>query len=248
VIVDVYTDLVAATPYLLGLARLETPWVFDIETFDGAQFPSRKEVSTNPHHPDFRVRGCAFAITPEQGAWVDFGMTTPVTAPAKGLAALRAAFASATAKGAFNGGFDENGLVYTGWIPVVRNRYYDGMLDLVALGDGTHNSLTLWHAVETLLKKPYQWDGEDKSLMRDIPMEKIADGAVRDACYTLELILLLDSWAERDIYIEWSKLGQRSYADIARRKKSSKIDASPEAVAGVDTAPVGPVEPDPLVD
>jgi hypothetical protein len=233
---EIYPDLASAESFLAGLARLETPWVFDIETYDAAEYPSRKEVSTNPHHPDFRVRGCAFAVSPDRGAWVDFGGSSPLTAPPRALAALRAAFASDAAKGAFNGGFDENGLVYTGWVPTVRNRAFDGMLAMVALGDGTHNSLTLWHAIETILKRPYQWEGEDKSLMRDMPTAQVAKGAVGDACFTLELIGLLDSWAEQGQHIEWSKLGQRSYADIAKRKKSSRIKSDPDSeVAAIVT-------------
>jgi hypothetical protein len=110
------------------------------------------------------------------------------------------------------------------------------MLAMVALGDGTHNSLTLWHAIETILKRPYQWEGEDKSLMRDMPTAQVAKGAVGDACFTLELIGLLDSWAEQGQHIEWSKLGQRSYADIAKRKKSSRIKSDPDSeVAAIVT-------------
>lgn len=118
---------------------------------------------------------------------------------------LDAAFASDAEKGAFNGGFDECGLVYPGWVPAVRNRTRDGMLAMIALGDGTHERLTLAHAIVVLLHRKVVWN-EDKALMRDLPAETVADGSVHDACYTHELCDLLDGWAEEDRRIRWSGL------------------------------------------
>lgn len=211
VTVKLYRSLEAAEPYLLALAERAEGWTFDIETYDAEEFPSRKHVAVDPHHPDFRVRGCAFATSATEGAFVDFGLQSPVDFGVEdgsdihhpGMAALRAAFSSGAEKGAFNGGFDECGLVYSGWVPAVRNRARDGMLAMIALGDGTHERLTLAQAIVVLLHRQVVWD-VDKSLMRDLPADVVADGAVHDACYTHELCDLLDSWAEEDRRIRWS--------------------------------------------
>jgi hypothetical protein len=206
VVVTAYRSLAEAAPFLVGLAALKIPWIFDIETYDAAQCPSRKEVAVDPHHPDFRVRGCAFALSATEGAWVDFLNDEQNSSRlAEDILPLRAAFASDAEKGAFNGGFDENGLVYPGWVPAVRNRTRDGMLAMIALGDGTHERLTLAHAIVVLLRKKVRWDA-DKALMRDLPVEQVADGAVHDACYTYELCDLLDGWADEDRRIQWSGL------------------------------------------
>lgn len=216
VTVKLYRTLAAAAPYLRDLAGHPGPWTFDIETYDAAEFPSRKSVAVDPHHPDFRVRGCAFATSPTEGAFVDFMVDAPgagpvFAAPANfgardaGICALRAAFASAAEKGAFNGHFDECGLVYAGWAPRVANRARDGMLAAIALGDGTHERLTLSHLALVLLRRETAWD-IDKSTMRDQPAEVVADGAVHDACLAHELCDLLDAWADEDRRILWSGL------------------------------------------
>jgi hypothetical protein len=205
VVVTVYHNLAEAEQFLRHLATVEK-FTFDIETYDAAQSPSRKEVAVDPHHPDFRVRGCAFALSATEGVWVDFlNDEQNPSRLAEDILSLRAAFASDAEKGAFNGGFDECGLVYPGWIPVVRNRARDGMLAMIALGDGTHERLTLAHAIVVLLRRKVRWDA-DKALMRDLPVEQVADGAVHDACYTHELCDLLDGWADEDRRIQWSGL------------------------------------------
>lgn len=204
--VTIYRSLADARTFLGRLARGLDPWTFDIETYDAVESPSRKGVAVDPCHPDFRVRGAAIAISKDAGAWVEFG---DLAIAGEGLTALRAAFASDAEKGAFNGGFDENGLVYTGWVPCVRNRTRDGMLAMIALGDGTHESLKLSHGIRALLRREYHWD-EDKGKMRDLPVEVVADGAVRDACCTHELCDMLDGWAAEDRHIEWSKIGQQN--------------------------------------
>jgi hypothetical protein len=217
VTVKLYRTLAAAESYLRGLAERAEGWTFDIESYDAAEFPSRKSVSIDPHHPDFRVRGCAFATSPTEGAFVDF-MTDALSAPAPvfsvpanyrptdpGICALRAAFASPAEKGAFNGHFDECGLVYAGWVPRVANRARDGMLAAIALGDGTHENLRLATLAAVLLRRDVTWD-IDKSTMRDQPAEVVADGAVHDACLTHELCDLLDVWADEDRRIFWSGL------------------------------------------
>lgn len=202
----IYRSLADARLFLEGLAQHEGPWTFDIETYDGYEFPSRKGVAVDPCHPDFRVRGVAIATSADEGAWVEFGVLDWAD-----KAALSSAFASDAEKGAFNGGFDENGLVYAGWVPLVRNRTRDGMLAMIALGDGTHESLRLSHAIRVLLRREYHWD-EDKATVRDMPIEAVADGAVRDACATHELCDLLDGWAAEGKRIEWSKIGQENAA------------------------------------
>lgn len=209
VTVKLYRTLAAATLYLRALAERAEPWTFDIETYDAGAFPSRKGVAVDPHHPDFRVRGCAFATSSTEGAFVDF-TSSPTDWPpglldTEGLRALRAAFAGDAEKGAFNGHFDECGLVYSGWVPRVTNRARDGMLAAIALGDGTHERLTLAHLVLVLLRRETTWD-IDKSTMRDQPVEVVADGAVHDACLTHELCDLLDAWAAEDRRILWSGL------------------------------------------
>jgi hypothetical protein len=204
--VTVYRSLADARPFLGQLARILDPWTFDIETYDAVESPGRKAVAVDPCHPDFRVRGVAIATSKDSGAWVEF--VGDEAAP------LRAAFASDAEKGAFNGGFDENGLVYTGWVPQVRNRTRDGMLAMIALGDGTHESLKLSHGIRVLLRRKYHWD-EDKGMMRDLPVETVAEGAVRDACCTHELCDLLDGWAAAGKRIEWSRMGQEN-AEISQ--------------------------------
>lgn len=204
--VKLYRDLCAAAPYLRALAQAPGPWTFDIETYDAGAFPSRKTVSTDPHHPDFRLHGVAIATSAHDGAYIFLGDTDDCRdLDGDGIDALRAAFDSDAEKGAYNGHFDENGLVYTGWVPRVRNRVRDGMLSTIALGDGTHESLKLPHVAKLLLKRETTWE-IDKSTMRDQPVEVVADGAVHDACLAHELCDLLDAWAEEDRRIQWSVL------------------------------------------
>ncbi len=215
--VKVYGSLDAAAPFLAALARSPGPWVFDIETYDAAEFPSRKHVSVDPFHPDFRVRGVAVAWRDDVGAWVELNgdpaglgrrlrpRGVEVLCPV-GIAALRAAFASDAEKGAFNGGFDDCGLVYPGWVPRVRNRTRDGMLSMVGLGDGTHERLTLQHAAAVLLGADPHWVDVDKGQMRGLPIDVVAEGSVRDACLTYALCDLLDGEAAEERHIEWSKI------------------------------------------
>jgi hypothetical protein len=211
--ITTFRSLAEAEPFLRKLAVHLGPWVFDIETYDAEEFPSRKHVAVDPCHPDFRVRGCAFALSKDIGAWVEF--VDPLAcsigvlgSDADPLGPLAAAFASDAEKGAFNGGFDENGLVYGGWVPVIRNRVRDGMLSMVALGDGTHgqHGMRLEAGVVRLLKREAYWGGVDKGLMRDLPIEVVADGAVRDACATYELCDFLDAMATEGRHIEWSRM------------------------------------------
>lgn len=225
VVVKIFRTLAEAEPFLRKLAVHPRPWTFDIETYDVQTPPpeqteagwvlasGRKEVAVNPFHPDFRVRGVAIALGPTKGAWIELPRSGSVTAAfvaTDSMAALAAAFGSPAEKGAFNGSFDENGMIQAGWVPQVRNRTRDGMLGLVAMGDGTQvlrGGLTLQTAIQKLLKHEIYWE-VDKSLMRDLPLEKVADGAVHDACYTHELCDYLDARADRTDHIEWSKIAK----------------------------------------
>jgi hypothetical protein len=225
VYVKIFRTLAEAEPFLRRLATHADPWAFDIETYDAATpapvqtsegwvlSSGRKEVAVNPFHPDFRVRGVAIAMSPTKGAWIELGTLKTVVAEAQTAAAqmyLAKAFGSDAEKAAFNGSFDENGLIQAGWIPQVRNRSRDGMLGLVAMGDGTQvlkGGLTLQTAIQKLLRHEVYWE-IDKSLMRDLPLEKVADGAVHDACYTYELCDYIDARSAKTSHIEWSKIAK----------------------------------------
>lgn len=214
--VRLYHTISEAATYLRRLAARPEPWTFDIESYDGAAFPSRKSVSTDPHHPDFRVHGVAIATAADEGAYVYFQDRQPgdfgpdvgpnnVIIANQGLAALAAAFGSPAEKGAFNGHFDENGMVFPGWVPRVSNRTRDGMLAAIALGDGTHDNLRLPTLASVLLRREVTWE-IDKSTMREQPLDVVADGAVHDACLAHELCDLLETWSEEDRRIRWSEL------------------------------------------
>lgn len=205
--ITIYRSIPEARGFLRKLAAHMAPWTFDIETYDGKVFPSRKNVSTSPTHPDFRVRGCACAVSRDRGYWIEFGPIEAVSPEDRAL--LDLVFGSDAEKGAFNGGFDENGIVVPGWAKAVRNRTRDAMLGMVALGDGTQENFKLENGIKVLLGLKYHWGGADKSLMRDIPLEEVAEGAVRDACMTHALCDLVDEWARRGDHILWRRCGQR---------------------------------------
>lgn len=205
--ITTYRSLNAAVPFLRKLIVHQAPWTFDIETYDAAAYPSRKKVSTSPSHPDFRVRGCAVAVSAVQGYWLEF--LSRERAEPEALTLLSEAFGSEAEKSAFNGGFDENGLVLSGWVAAVRNRSRDGMLGMVALGDGTQKDFKLSNGITVLLKEQYHWGGADKALMRDLPIEEVADGAVRDACKTHAICDLIDEMAKKGEHIFWRRYGQK---------------------------------------
>ena len=172
--------------FLTELARRTERWTFDIETYDGAKFPSRKNVSTDPCHPDFRLRGIAVATSDTEGVFIEcLGWEERI---AEARAVLSPAFSSPAPKGAFSGHFDDEGLVYPGWVDAVVNRTDDGMLGLLALSDGAHDTLRLEHAVVNVLGARQYWNGMDKSKMRDAPLSFVAASAVGDACYEHQLI------------------------------------------------------------
>ena len=201
--IEVFDSPLSARAYLERLAACEEPWAFDIETYDGGAFPSRQGVSTDPCHPDFRLRGVAVATSPTSGAWVECRGWEARVAEAREV--LSPAFGSPAGKWAFNGHFDEEGLVYPGWVPAVRNRSGDGLLALLALSDGEHESLRLEYAVVNVLGERQYWNGIDKSRMRDVPTETAARNAGGDACYTHQLCDLLHGRLARGEYFSWRK-------------------------------------------
>lgn len=202
--VMVYESVDAAEAFLLALASRTAPWAFDIETYDAAAFPSRPGVATDACHPDFRLRGIAVALSATAGAWIDTLGADPVAV----CPALSPAFGSPTAKYAYWGHFDEEGLVYPGYVAAVRNRAGDGGLALLTLSDGGHDSLRLEHAVVNVLGRRQYWNGLDKSRMRDVPLRDVARSAVGDACYTFELVESLHARLDKGEYFMHGKGGR----------------------------------------
>lgn len=196
--VEIFDSPVDAKDFLEWLAASPDPWAFDIEAYDGAAYPSRKEVSTDPTHPDFRLRGIAVAVEPEKGYWIECKGWEDRKADVSAL--LSPAFESDAEKWAFSGHYDEECLVYPGWVRRINRRSGDGLLALLALGNGKHDSLRLEKAVVDVLGNVQYWDGQDKGLMRDIPLEMCARNAVGDACNTYQLCALLHKRLESAEY------------------------------------------------
>jgi hypothetical protein len=194
--IQVFDTPAAAGDFLLWLGEHPGPWAFDIEAFDAKEFPSRKSVSLDPCHPDFRMRGVAFAWAYDKCAYVDVGSLPPEQVRPY----LDLAFGSPAEKWAFNGHFDEEGIVYPGYASVVRNRGGDGMLAMLSLSDGRHESLRLEYAVVNILGERQYWSGMDKSKMRDIPLRTVGRNAGGDAVHTLRLCDYLHGRLERGEY------------------------------------------------
>jgi uracil-DNA glycosylase len=200
---QVYANAIEAREFLTWLAAREEPWAFDIEAYDAVEFPSRLGVSTDPCHQDFRLRGVAFSWGVNEGAYVDLMGWELDPVPVSEL--FTPVFASDAEKWAFGGHYDEEGVAYTKLAADgVRNRAGDGMLAMIALGDGTHDSLRLEKAVVDVLKRPQYWQGFDKAKMRDVPLADVADGAIGDACYTFELCTYLHERIRAEEYLRWN--------------------------------------------
>ena len=205
--IQIFRNAKEAAPILRRLALYKGLWAFDIESFDAVEIPSRKDVSTDPCHEDFRVRGVALAWTPTKGAWVELQNDDPEEA--RGY--LDPAFTSLAPKCAFNGPFDEEGLTYNGWVSEVRNRAVDGMLQMVALSDGRHASLRLERAVVDFLGFPQYWNGIDKGRIRELSIQDVGRSAVEDACATLALCQKLQGRLDRGEYFEWPTWVQKPF-------------------------------------
>ena len=185
----IYKSVREARSVFSMLAKLATPWAFDVETFDTLECPSRKGVAVDPCHPDFRVRGLAVAWGPGEAAYVDLIGDEQNKVEAR--ATLTPAFSSPAIKRGFNGSFDEESLLVPGWTAQVCNRAEDGMLGMLAL-DMTHRSgFSLQRGIVDLLGEPYHWEA-DKTRMRELPLEQVADGCVRDATATWRLCELIN--------------------------------------------------------
>ena len=162
------------------LARAQRPWFFDIETYDVAACPSRPGVATDPFHPDFRVRGVAVAWGTGNGAWLEL-----MWAEEEDKAAVRTmldpVFRSKAEKGAFVSGFDANGLIAQGWVTEVKNLTRDPWLAAIALDiEGWGHSLE--RLTVDVLGEPQPLGKGDRGRIREMPLEQVAEYAVRDAC------------------------------------------------------------------
>lgn len=180
------------------LAEHPGPWAFDVESYDGAAFPSRPGVPTDPCHPDFRVRGVAVAWSEDEGAWLELAPLGP-EAWRPWLAPV---FGSPAVKAAQGGHFDEEALVVPGWVPAVVNRGEDSMLAALSLSDGRHASLRLERLAADLLGADPWWDAADKARMRDLPLADVARAAVLDAGMALWVCTHARDLMERGEY--WS--------------------------------------------
>ena len=116
---------------------------------------------------------------------------------------LDSVFRSSARKVAFSGHFDEEGLIYPGWVSEIAHRDGDGLLALVALGNGTYDSMRLEKAVVDILRRPQYWNGVDKNGMRDVPLEICGRNAVGDACHTFELVRVLEERLARAEYLSY---------------------------------------------
>lgn len=178
------------------LAAHPGPWAFDIESYDASEYPSRPHVSTDPCHPDFRVRGVAVAWSEDEGAWLELhklgrGAWRPYLDPI---------FGSTAKKGGHGAHFDEEGLVYNGWCAEVRNRGEDSMLAMVSLSDGRHPSLRLERvAVDVIGVDPW-WDAVPKGQVRDLPVEQVARAAVFDAGLSLWIVTHAEDMMVQGVY------------------------------------------------
>ena len=183
--VDVFEDLDKAKGMLRSLEKHKRPWSFDVETYDAGQFPSRKHVAVDPFHPDFRVRGVAMAWGPDRGAWIELKPWDDRRDRARQI--LSPVFETVAEKWGFNGGFDDNALVYNGWVRRIANRSDDAMLRLIAVNAGGQRGFTQERLVVELLGEPQYWV-IDKSRMERLTTQKVSQSAVRDACSTFKLV------------------------------------------------------------
>lgn len=182
--VHVFHDPGDARKFLREFAKVKTPWAYDIETYDAKQFPSRKSVSVDPCHPDFRVRGIAFAWKTNEGAWIELRPWEDRKEDAAKL--LGPVFSSPAEKYDFNGHFDEEALIYNSWIPRIRRRTCDGMLALLAINGGGLGGFSLARATVDILGEPQYWD-VDKGRIEQIKTDTLAEAAVRDTISTFKL-------------------------------------------------------------
>lgn len=208
--VVIYDTLDKATPFLRKLAKRKSPWGFDTETYDAKSPVARKGVATNPVHPDQRVLGCGFGLSEELAVYINLRPweTKRLDTSSQPMVAFIEAFLSEADKFAFNGGFDEETLIYDPnkasgfrWIPEIRNRTGDGMLAVIALGDNPQESHTLTKAVVDVLGRHQYWDGVDKSRLSLLPTPVVATGCGKDSIEVLLLCLEMEKRMKREEYL-----------------------------------------------
>lgn len=198
--IKIYHSVGEAKGVLAKLAQSEHPFAFDIETYDANSCPSRKGVAVDACHPDFRVRGVAIS-NGKVGYWIDFTLWEG-RARAEARQILDPVFGNAALKMCQNGAFDEDGLVCQGWVSNVKNRMADSMLAMIALGDTINPpSVALDWGVVNILGENQYWDNTKKEFMRELPIEKVALGAVNDAAATYRLCEVLHERLKRGEYL-----------------------------------------------
>lgn len=181
------------------LALAPWPWFFDIETMDAGGIPSRPGVATDPFHPDFRVRGVSVAWGPGDGAWIELAWAEDGRKD-EVRAALDPAFGSGAEKGAFVSGFDANGLIAQGWVGEVRNLARDPWLAAIAL-DTKGGGHSLERLAVDVLGEPQPLGKGDRGRIREMPLERVAEYAVRDACLEYRLDVVLQKRLELGEYL-----------------------------------------------
>jgi hypothetical protein len=195
----VYEDVEDIIGLLDWGANHPGPWAFDIETYDSKLFPSREEVATDPCHPDFCVRGIGIAWDADTGSFIDLKQFQHLKGKLRPY--LTRLFSSPAPKWAANGHFDEEGLVYTGWIPEVHNRAGDSMLAMIAASGGQLAGFSLERGIVDVLHEFYHWADIQKSHMRELDTAIVADGCVRDAAGTWRLCNYIHYLMERGEYL-----------------------------------------------
>jgi uracil-DNA glycosylase family 4 len=196
---EIYASVAQGAPRLRWLVKKQRRFFFDIETFDAQECPSRKGVATNPFHPDFRVRGVAIAWSPSEGAWFELAPDEQRKAAVRRL--LDPVFDADMEKGAFFGGFDENGLIVPGWVTAVRNRRFDPWLAAVAL-DTVGGGHSLERLVVDVLHEPQPKAGVDRSRIREMSLAAVGEYAVRDACAEFRLDVAIQDRLEKGLYFQ----------------------------------------------
>lgn len=197
--VTLYENPDQARDFIRALCDHGGPFAFDLEAYDAKECPSRPGIAVDPCHPDFRVRGVAIAPKHNKAAWIELRPWESRKADARKI--LDPLFANEASKICQNGSYDEDALVYQGWVSRIRNRRHDTMLAQIALGDTDKpRAMKLDTAVLDLLDKPQHWVGSDKSYIRSMPIEEVGTGACYDAARTYELMLVLDTRLRREEY------------------------------------------------
>jgi hypothetical protein len=189
-----------ARGFCAAWAARQGPSVFDVETYDALACPSRDGVAIDPFHPDFRLRGFA-------GGWVNPDGTDTVAWFECGgwprdvcRALFDPVFGSPAAKGGFHSHFDEQALVYPGYVTKIVNRSFDPLFAALTLGDGTRAANTLARLSMDFLGESPKWVA-DKRRMGELPLLAVARGACSDVLLTYKCAQLFHKKLQRGEYI-----------------------------------------------